>query len=681
MSDWKDKLKKFANAQGIKVEEPSKASQAPRFGRKLVRQTTKIEFNHNPKFNRTATAPYNFVPLNEKVITVQPFNRFDSYDTTHAKTGYIVCEIEAITPLYIRGTRGAEQYPEVKTTETSAFFSPGGEPRLPGSSLRGMVRNLVEIFTWSRLTTDLSRHYYYRGMADKSKLRDEYQSHMSSYDRKTKSSIYEMNAGYLAKVGTRYRITPAQTIASKQFHQILEDERKQKTPGEPKGRFTCYEFFRDAENYIVISGPMPKKKRDWVIYPPDQNATKIWIPEDDIRNYRLDENRQAVNLIAELDNDSQQVFPCFYVNWVDRLNNKRVSFGHTAMFRLAYQQSLQDLLPAAMNTFDAPDMAEAIFGAISKAGIQAGRVYFEDGILSESPAPEVSPAIPEILSSPKPTTFQHYLVQASDAVRELYHYNSAETFLRGHKLYWHRERKWQAEDVKLDRGKFEKFLAETGQSLDMELLQVDDEKIKISNFPSREQSLKDLVFAFVRKQKKEAQYTVIEALPPRTKFTAKIRFENLTKTELGALLFALVLPASCYHKIGMGKPLGLGSVKITSKLYLSERRERYASLRAEWADEGAPESSEIEVLKAEFEQEIIRQLEESERPATNQLWDTYRLKQLQKVLDWQNTETNGWDNKTRYLEIPRAVPGQDKPANEYKDRLVLPIPEKVAPAR
>nr|WP_205369615.1 hypothetical protein [Thermoleptolyngbya sp. PKUAC-SCTB121] len=45
-------------------------------------------------------------------------------------------------------------------------------------------------------------------------------------------------------------------------------------------------------------------------------------------------------------------------------------------------------------------------------------------------------------SGPKPTTFQHYLVQTKASKPDLKHYGSApgtETVIRGHKLYWHKK--------------------------------------------------------------------------------------------------------------------------------------------------------------------------------------------------------------------------------------------------
>ena len=61
----------------------------------------------------------------------------------------------------------------------------------------------------------------------------------------------------------------------------------------------------------------------------------------------------------------------------------------------------------------------------------------------------------------------------------------------------------------------------------------------------------------------------------------KIRFENLSETELGALLFVLGLGNEqkpllksqnkqyVTFKMGMGKPIGLGSIAVTSELFVA----------------------------------------------------------------------------------------------------------------
>jgi hypothetical protein len=44
------------------------------------------------------------------------------------------------------------------------------------------------------------------------------------------------------------------------------------------------------------------------------------------------------------------------------------------------------------------------------------------------------------------------------------------------------------------------------------------------------------------------------------------------------LLFVLNLPEGYCHKIGMGKPLGLGSIKITATLSILDPKKRYCNL-------------------------------------------------------------------------------------------------------
>ena len=75
-------------------------------------------------------------------------------------------------------------------------------------------------------------------------------------------------------------------------------------------------------------------------------------------------------------------------------------------------------------------------------------------------------------------------------------------------------------------------------------------------------------------QSSPSQYTRVKTIASKANFQGRIRFENLSDIELGALLFVLELPNGCAHKIGMGKPLGLGSVRITPTLTLTKRTDK-----------------------------------------------------------------------------------------------------------
>src|SRR5881227_2849866 len=65
-----------------------------------------------------------------------------------------------------------------------------------------------------------------------------------------------------------------------------------------------------------------------------------------------------------------------------------------------------------------------------------------------------------------------------------------------------------------------------------------------------------------RMLQKEKVITRLQPGKKGCKFRSVIQFDNLREFELGAMLSALILPAGCAHKLGMAKPLGLGSFAI-----------------------------------------------------------------------------------------------------------------------
>lgn len=78
-----------------------------------------------------------------------------------------------------------------------------------------------------------------------------------------------------------------------------------------------------------------------------------------------------------------------------------------------------------------------------------------------------------------------------------------------------------------------------------------------------------------------------------TVFTFTLHVTNLSGVELGALLWLLQLPAECFHKIGGGKPLGFGSVRLDIVSHaLSSGRQ----MRGFYADLSAATSETTDVL-------------------------------------------------------------------------------------
>jgi cold shock CspA family protein len=244
------------------------------------------------------------------------------------------------------------------------------------------------------------------------------------------------------------------------------------------------------------------------------------------------------------------------------------------------------------------------------------------------------------LTGPKPTTFQHYLVQNAsaghdpDVKAKLAHYGTPrnETQVRGYKLYWH-------------KGSNPPFVADN--------LKRNEETGEFRN---------------------ESQLTRIQPLQSGIRFTFNIWFENLRSEELGALLWALALPGeegiTYRHKLGMGKPLGMGAVAITPTLFLSQRQERYHRLfnQDNWHEPGGDDEVDIQPYLGAFTGYVTRMLgSEPEDFATLK-----RIRMLLEILRWREGDET-WLEQTRYMEIEHEVDG-DEPINEYAERPVLPDP-------
>lgn len=180
-----------------------------------------VKTNTGNMSDYSAKAPYNFIPLNQTLVEGETTVDFSAYQEGRL-TGYIQCDLETLTPLYIRDTLDEDEIiNNLESNKHPDFFSPGGRCRIPGSSLRGMVRNLVEIMSWGKFTFFQDKLLFYRGLADQSNLRQEYQCNMSSYDRETKKTSYKFSAGYIKHEGLDYYIIPAMVDdEGKQFKQV-----------------------------------------------------------------------------------------------------------------------------------------------------------------------------------------------------------------------------------------------------------------------------------------------------------------------------------------------------------------------------------------------------------------------------------------------------------------------------
>ena len=126
------------------------------------------------------------------------------------------------------------------------------------------------------------------------------------------------------------------------------------------------------------------------------------------------------------------------------------------------------------------------------------------------------------------------------------------------------------------------------------------------------------------------------------------------------------------HKLGMGKPLGMGSVKLVPSLFISERcgkDGRYGRLfsGSDWLK--AERAVDVSEYLEAFENHIMTM---TGLAGLKSLAQSERLEMLLTMLEWRDA-TPEWIDATRYMILEAG----DKKINEYKERPVLPDPNEV----
>lgn len=610
---------------------------------------------------RRARAPYNFVRLPDQIAQVglEDLPPHDRYDPGRL-TGRIACRLTTSSPLYIRAGLRRKAFrsgEESRLMDDFFFWDEKDQPVIPGSSLRGLFRTAVEIVTFSKPGPIAEDRYAYRSVGGTTNHAKAYRDSLVEADKTNPMKMRpKMQAGYMHRNGREWLIIPAQDTGLgynwarvdnrrhdiRSFHQRLikgsnnafkvfikigqKDHYpvSHRYPGEME-----YVKVADMKDHpiagyqdavLVKGGDMNNKHYEAVVMPEDRSAKPLKIAEDLVRLYRDQIKSDHLKLVGN-EGLLQEGQPVFYLPDPED-PQKVVFFGNCLMFRLPYSHPIKEYLDAQLKDDSLIDMAEAIFGYSKKKGEgkqrnYAGRLYFSSAKLVASPAWLSDQGFwMKVLSEPKPTCFQHYLVQRNADTHSLVDYNAqpmTETALRGHKQYWHK--------------------------------------------------------GLVSKTELEGEESNVAArarpLAAGNTFEFEIRFENLSQPELGALLWVLFIAGEKNHrlKLGMGKPYGMGAVAVNIKAIDMEKRlDRYQVLieRDSWH---TPRESTSEAEKIcndcldQFEQFVIEGIGQKGSMKTIEAHD--RIQEYLRLLTWPGPDKA----ETPYM-----------PLEEFKQRKVLPSP-------
>lgn len=505
------------------------------------------------------TAPYNFVPLSKKVFFPDWADQV-SHDIPFEDgiSGEIVCKLTTQTPVYVRNGGNWERNDYLTNPETQSFFNVNGQVMIPGTSIKGMLRNVIEIATFGKMNRVDDHRYSVRDLNNRDR---------ELYQKKFVSSggIWKplAKAAWLQKVPgsndwqfetcSYARVEQSDLNAFNPTNPLLHDCESavdkynawgnhpltvdftstgaMNQIGRHPGKPLYYDFVNSPllagnKGTIVFTGqPGVGKHMEFIFFNP---TGKIPVPSDKQKDFQfvhsVDGDLNKPNTEWSYWEDvlsSGGKVPVFYLEEGGVLH----SFGLAQMYKLPYAHTIRDVVKNTSTDHfcdSKPDFAEILFGYISEknGGQLKGRVSVTHGLGCDC-RPFDEPVV-TVLGAPKPTYYPSYLEQPDPTVR--YH------------TYMDPNPKLSTDKPKV-RG-WKRYPAR--------------EEAAVISPPVPSSSVSNDV------------KTAFTPLHTGATFTFRIKIHNLKPAELGALLWALEWDGKqdLCHSLGMGKSFGYGLVKI-----------------------------------------------------------------------------------------------------------------------
>ncbi len=558
------------------------------------------------------TAPYNFVPLNEKVY-IPYWSKLVSHDIPFkdGESGEIDITITAKSPIFIRDSKNKEE-----------FSQHNGEYFIPGSSIKGMIRNVLEIMSFSKLRNEVFNDNTY-AVRDLSKGKNFYLSKMNQIDnttfcgwlKKVDDKYFIENCGkpgrihhkqidyalgiefskYFTATDKKFKVDDNNQKTSKykyslvgdKFHTIsLSDKYFSETnPKYDKREF--YKFDKNGKNkaVLVLTGQPTSRQNtgkqgdgkgfEFLFF---DSKGDIEVSKDIVEKFkfayfdkRTTEPKESPDWTywkTKL-SDGEKIPVFFQID-----DNKKVEhFGLSYLYKLPYKYSTKHGVNS-VHFEDALDLTQTIFGYVSKNNNDAlkGRVSFSH-FKAVSNVKELHPRT-EILGTPRASYYPNYVRQNRDD--EYSTYMNGDFKISGRKRY------------PIHKNGVEKTL-DTGNA---------------------------------------NVGTKFKPLDSGVVFKGKVRFHNLKKLEIGALLSSLLFHDTngCFHSIGLAKSLGYGKISLS-----------------------VDNVDNIDEYLREFELNISSQIEN---------WSSSR--EIQELLTMATEQDNKNDSKLEYMKLEEFASNKTK---------------------
>lgn len=690
---------------------------------------------------RKATAPYNFIMLpdvEEMLLAVTGYDlqhakldnnlsefldkKLPSHDTysEKLKSGYFEVELETLSPLFVGGE---SQYSETEDKDSAPnkknFFSIDSvtkNPVIPGSSLKGMLRSVVEIISFGKVGFIQKNQLFYRDPSN----RESYQNKMTIRETHNNRTAFRSMAktGRLTKSADgAWKVQECKAVrvhlkdvASafglnqvSKMYQTKDGDINQKTENNPnqypKSQYqhrevwvnnvgeetwqehqNMYLFYATAgrisekpiagyqKGQLLLTGPMQKKARAFIFLESDDIAAMYTVPPSLLES--VNGSEQITEWQENAFSDAKGSFTEGSLVFFTQKDGYVTAMGRAQLFRIGYIHRPIDLLPSVSTSPFVVDYAEAMFGFV-----------------------RTGEEIKKLRSS-------GYVNKDDQAATRLESYSGRISVTDGKLQNPSNDNPWlSSRSVTLPTlgtphpSSFQLYLTQPDQTTP----KVDDNNRNIPpklydyNYSSEKSCIRGTkrywhkgnvsvtgISATEKVAPTSTQHVSIQPCRSGLIFSFRIYFENLNSFELNMLCWAITLGQSSTnkttllaHSLGMGKSLGMGAVRLKPKLHLIDRKERYKKLflNTSWFDgQKDLEGINVDDFSSKFEKTLLSSQAGNKSKTFSAI---PRIEQFLKMAEWSEDISLRQQEERRHQVLTER-------RNDFRDRKVLPDPRDMS---
>lgn len=560
------------------------------FATTVDKDENKVEITENAFIN-----PYTFIPIGDEEPSRK--NPKDVPAGEELYDGYLDCSLEIKSSTYIPNTSKKFEYlgndtehyfydffsyEDLSNCPTDAIPNkPPKYPRIPGSEIRGMVRNVYEQLTNSCLSVIDEENLPYKrtptpkeaGLLDIASMKLYKAERVMLNSRNRYADV--ATGGVKVSPGTYqtgdevYIVKSATTFVTSNGY--ITNTHTIKSIRGAVGAIAAHE----CKGYVIIGESFGRKKHhDSVIIGQYDAAGMLKgacynITEADISRFEAVLDRYDLGLTS--DHHGYKAYRSVYENMREQNMGLlpifysevggNIYLSPAMITKEVFEHTISDILRDNHNRHEPCSGDDGcfcpacrLFGMVGKGKEKkaiASRLRFTDTEVFKNPKFDL-PKVPVVLGTPRYSATEFYLQEPDEELgAEYWNYdyytkyngNSATNTpysakLSGRKVYWLGEDKnTDAELVSMVR---EGYNNKHGADARNDYLKQNQLKMR----------------------------QAIRALMPEDNANStefRIYFENITKAELGNLIFCINLSDKALNRIGKGKPLGMGAVKTAVK--------------------------------------------------------------------------------------------------------------------